>query len=167
MFEPLVNASLQIQIHGAGALLSIGLGPLVLFKYRRDRLHKTLGCIWVIAMAVTILSSFFILDLRMIGPFSPIHLLSVLAAVGLFSAVRFAIRRQIADHQKTMRNLYFWALGVASVLAFMPGRIMNRILFADHGLAGFVALLAVTAAVILIFRTRRHLQRVGRVSRSA
>lgn len=45
MFEPLFNASLQIQLHVTAALVFILLGPFALYRTRRDRLHKTLGYI--------------------------------------------------------------------------------------------------------------------------
>jgi len=42
---------------------------------RRDFWHKALGYGFVVAMALTACSAAFIYSLRLIGPFSPIHLL--------------------------------------------------------------------------------------------
>ncbi len=45
--------------------------------------HRTLGWVWVVLMAVVALSSLFIHTIRMVGPFSLIHLLSLLVIVTL------------------------------------------------------------------------------------
>ena len=63
----------------AAALVAHFLGPFALDRARRDRLHKVLGYTWVLAMAITALSSFFIHSFPVIGPFSPIHLLALFA----------------------------------------------------------------------------------------
>ncbi|MEL7262317.1 MAG: hypothetical protein AAGK69_13125, partial [Pseudomonadota bacterium] len=44
--EPLLNASLPIQIHVALALMALMLGPVVLWRNRRDRVHRVLGYVW-------------------------------------------------------------------------------------------------------------------------
>ncbi|HHB80300.1 MAG TPA: DUF2306 domain-containing protein [Aliiroseovarius sp.] len=157
MFEPLLAAPPAIQFHAVAALTALTLGPLALFRRRRDRLHKVVGYIWVVAMAVTIATSFAIFEIRLAGPFSPIHLLSLLATYGLFTALRAAIRRDITTHQKAMRSLYFWALGIAGLFTLTPGRIMAQSLFADHQMVGFLGVLGV-AAVFLVWRRLRHAQ---------
>ena len=164
MLEPLLSASPAVQIHAYGALVALLLGPVALFRSRRDRLHKAVGYVWVLAMATAIASSFVIFEIRLIGPFSPIHLLSLLAAYGLVKGVRAAIRRDIATHMISMRGLYFWALGVAGLFALTPGRIMARVLFPDHQLAGFLTVLGLAIAVILWRCLRRGRPPSGRAS---
>ncbi|MEE9389238.1 MAG: DUF2306 domain-containing protein [Paracoccaceae bacterium] len=146
MFEPLVTAPLEIQLHVAFAMMSILLGPLALFRKRRDWVHKTLGYVWVWMMALTALSSMFIMEVRSFGPFSIIHLLSLLTFWGLFRGVRFALHRNIPAHRATMQNMYFWALGIAGILSFLPGRIMSRI-FATQGNDMDIMLIASSVAV--------------------
>lgn len=152
MLDPLISASLQVQIHVVAAVLSILIGPLALLRRSRDRVHKILGYGWVSAMSVTVASSFLIWDLRIFGPFSPIHILSVFTAVGLYQGVRYAVRRQARAHQRTMQQLYFWALGVAGTLSFMPGRIMNQLVFEGWQTAGFI--LVLSAAALTYFGAR-------------
>ena len=156
MFEPLLSAPLAIQFHAAGAMLALVLGPLALFRPKRDRLHKVAGYLWVMAMGVTIASSFAIFQIRLLGPFSPIHALSVLAAIGLLKAVRAALRGDIATHRARMRSLYVWALGLAGLFTLLPGRIMSRVLFPQAPLAGFVISLALAALAVFWLRWRRH-----------
>jgi len=163
MFEPLLSAPLAVQLHAFAAMVALLLGPVALFRQRRDRLHKTLGYFWVLAMAATIASSFVIFEIRLIGPFSPIHLLSLLATFGLVKGVRAAMRGDIATHMQTMRGLYFWALGIAGLFTLLPGRIIGRMLFADHQVAGFLSVLGMVIAVILWRRLRHSHTPSGRV----
>ncbi len=157
MFEPLLSASPAIQIHAFAALAALFVGPLALFRRRRDRLHRAVGYIWVLAMAVTIASSFSVFEIRLVGPFSPIHLLSVLSAYSLVSGLRAARRRDIATHMRTMRALYFWALGIAGLFTLLPGRIMARVLFGEYQGAGFLVVLALAGAGgVLLWRGRRR-----------
>ncbi len=157
MFEPLLNASAQIQLHVLAAVISISLGPFVLFRKRRDRIHKTFGYIWITAMAITAISSLFIFELRMFGLFSPIHLLSLLTIGSLIFGVGCAIRGRISAHRKTMQSLYFWSLGVAGLFTFTPGRILNKVFFTGHETTGFYGLLALAGTLILLYlRQQRH-----------
>ena len=60
------------------ALLTIVIGPMARLRRSRDIWHRRLGRAWVAAMAGTALTSLFIAEARILGPFSVIHLLSVL-----------------------------------------------------------------------------------------
>ena len=152
-FAPLFNAPLEVQIHVAGALPALLLTPLVLWRRRRDRLHKLAGYAWVAAMAVTAISSFWITGFGVVGPFSPIHLLSVLTLVGLVTGVLAAILGQHRGHRAAMTNMS-WGLAAAGLLNFLPGRMTNRIVLGDAGWEGFalvaLAVLAAAAAVWLL-----------------
>lgn len=154
MFEPLLKAELQTQIHVAAAILAIIIGPLAIFRRKRDRLHKTLGYGWIAAMIVTVASSMFIYNIRLIGPFSPIHFLSLYTAYGLYQGLRAAIQGRVMRHQQTMRSLYFWALGIAGLFTLMPGRVMARMWFGEYQLAGFVAVLALASLIWLRHRAK-------------
>jgi len=141
---PLLSAPVEIQLHVLSALLAIFLGPMTLFRKSRDRWHKRLGYLWVTAMFSTAATSFAILESPMIGPFSVIHGLSVLTFWGLWVGIAAVRRGDIARHQAQMKSLYFWALGVAGLFTFAPGRRMNRIFFGDNPDVGF----AIAAGVI-------------------
>ena len=41
--SPFLDASLQVQIHIVSALIGLCLGPFVLYRRKRDSMHKLLG----------------------------------------------------------------------------------------------------------------------------
>lgn len=72
--------------------------------------------------------SFWINTIRLVGPFSPIHLLSAFVLWSLFQAVTSARDHRIADHKRAMQGLAFGALLIAGAFTFLPGRLMNAVL---------------------------------------
>lgn len=143
--EPLLSASLAVQIHVAAAVAAFFLGGLVLFRRKGDRLHRMGGRIWVGLMLVTALSSFFIHSIKLWGIWSPIHLLSIGTLAGLVYGVGMARLRRIAAHRFTMQSTYVGGLIVAGAFAFMPGRIMHEVFF--EGPAPAVGILTAAAVV--------------------
>lgn len=146
---PLLDADPAIQIHVLAALGALALTPVVLLRRRRDRWHRIAGYLWVTNMLTAALSSFAIVEIRLIGPFSPIHALSVFTVVNLVLAVRAARRGRIASHRRIMRQTAFWTLGVAGVLTLVPGRRMHAVVFGPEAPGGGSAAAALTVAVLL------------------
>ena len=72
-------------------------------------------------------SGFFIHGLRLVGPFSPIHLLSAITLVSLWHAIRAARRGDIRRHRKTMVALFWMALILTGFFTFWPGRVMHQV----------------------------------------
>ena len=124
-----LTAAPHIQFHIALAIVALGLGPVALYRKRRDCVHKMFGYAWVVCMAGVALSSFTITSFGVFGPFSPIHLLAVWTLCSLFIAMRHVINGRIALHRLIMRNLYWYGLIVAGLLNFLPGRSTNLIFF--------------------------------------
>lgn len=147
---PLLHMPLYLQIHVSCALVSIILGAFVVLRRKRDRLHKITGYIWAVAMAAVALSSFWIREYALIGPFSPIHLLSVLTLWTLWSGIRFAVAGHIRAHRAAFRNLYWYGLLVAGTLNFLPGRRMNQVVFANAPDLGLWFIGAVAGLVVTI-----------------
>lgn len=146
---PLMQMPLSVQIHVAAALTAVLLGPFVILRPRRDRLHKIGGYLWVVAMAVTALSSFWITGLAVLGPFGPIHLLSVLTLWSLWAGMRHAVAREIEAHRIVFRNLYCRGLLVAGLITFLPGRRMNAVLFGEASELGYWLIGCVGGAVLI------------------
>lgn len=71
---------------------------------------------------------FWIHDLRLWGPWSPIHLLSILTLAMLPYGVLMARRGVMIGHKLTMLGLFAGALVIAGLFTFAPGRIMHRVL---------------------------------------
>src|SRR5215813_9533181 len=80
---PLLDAVPPIPVHAFAAMAAFALGVVQLAAPKGTLPHRTLGWIWVALMAVVAGSSFFIHELRVIGPWSPIHLLSIFSMVML------------------------------------------------------------------------------------
>jgi uncharacterized membrane protein len=111
------------------AFLALFLGIAQLTLKKGTQLHRMTGYLWVALIAVVAISSFWIHDLRIIGPFSPIHLLSIWALYNLIQAIRAARAGDITSHAQSMRSLYFYALIGAGAFTLLPGRVMHAVVF--------------------------------------
>ena len=158
--DVLAKAPLAVQIHVAAAVLAVGLGPVAIWRRSRDLLHRVAGRVWVAAILIAAVSSFLIHDLRMLGPFSIIHVLSLITLVGLWRGISAIRRGDVAAHQSAMRGLYLQALVLAGVFTFLPGRRMNAVFFAETPQLGFMLMAAVgTGLGWLIWREGKLIRR--------
>ncbi|MBR2657463.1 MAG: DUF2306 domain-containing protein [Loktanella sp.] len=153
--NPIFEASPIIQIHVMAALPALVLGPLVLWGRGGRLRHKWLGYIWVASMVFLAGSGLLIPshDLALVGHFGPIHLLSFLTFWGIGQGVNHARQGRIRAHQTAMRQMWFWALGVAGMFTLVPGRIMNEMLLSGGTFAGWLAI--AVAFGVLVFLQRR------------
>lgn len=124
---PLANAPLILQIHLALASVVIILTSVIFSLPKGSPLHRKLGWAWVVVMAGIALSSFGIHTIRWIGPFSPIHLLSILVLHSLWYGVTAARNGRVADHQRTMKSMVLYGLVITGALTFLPGRLMYQV----------------------------------------
>ena len=126
-FDPLLSAPAVVQVHAFLAFAAIAL-TITIFSLRKGSpLHRILGWSWVIAMASVAISSFWINDMRWVGPFGPIHLISAFTLYSLVEGVRAARAHNVATHKRTMKSLVFGALIVAGAFTLLPGRIMFEV----------------------------------------
>jgi len=126
---PLLDAALQIPLHAFAAMAAFVLG-LIQFAAPKGTLpHRTIGWIWVALMAAVAVSSFWIHQIRLLGPFSPIHLLSIFTLAMLPFGVWFAHRHRVADHRRVMVLMFSGALVIAGLFTLLPGRIMHTVVF--------------------------------------
>ncbi len=137
--DPLLTSAPLIQFHTIAALIAFVLGPVAILRRRRDRLHRVIGYSWVTAMAVAAATALGISELRMIGPVSPIHGLSLLVGVVLWRGLRAIRAGRVVDHGRMMAQLYIWSMGVAGLFTLLPGRRMHLVLLDGTGWAGFGA----------------------------
>ena len=86
-----------------------------------------IGSIWVLSMIAVCLSAFFIHELRVWGPWSPIHPLAISTLVMLPVAVWRAHRHEVTRHRRAMLGLFLGALVIAGLFTFLPGRIMHAV----------------------------------------
>ena len=128
---PLLDAAPAIELHAFTAMTAFALGVVQLSAPKGTLPHRTIGWIWVTPMAVVSLSSFRIHQLRLWGPWSPIHSLSIFTLAMLPLAVWAAHRHAVDRHRRAMTGLFFGALVIAGLFTLMPRRIMNKVVFGD------------------------------------
>ena len=126
---PLFNAPLPVQLHAYAALGAFGLGVVQLAGLKGTGRHRAIGYVWIGLMLAVAISAFWIHELRIWGPWSPIHLLSILTLVMLPLGLTYARRHNVSGHRKTMLGLFLGALVIAGIFTFVPGRIMHAVLF--------------------------------------
>ncbi len=110
-------------LHLYASLLALGLGAILLFSSKSTMLHRIMGSTWVLAMALSALSSFWFGGgvLPLIGHFGPIHLLSLWVLVALAIAVVAILKGRVEQHRGWMVGAYLGLVG-AFVGSLGPGR---------------------------------------------
>jgi uncharacterized membrane protein len=125
----LLNAAPAIPLHAFAAIAAFVLG-IVQFAAPKGTLpHRTLGWIWVGLMLAVAISSFWIHQIRLLGLWSPIHLLSIFVLITVPLGVWRAHRHQVADHRRIMTLIFSGALVIAGLFTLLPGRIMHGVIF--------------------------------------
>ena len=127
--QPLLDAAPAVQVHAFAAMAAFALGLVQLSAPKGTLPHRTVGYVWVALMVIVAGTSFWIHDLRMWGPWSPIHLLSIFTLGALPLAILHARRHRVAEHRKAMLAMFAGALLIAGLFTFMPGRIMHAVAF--------------------------------------
>jgi len=128
---PLLTAEPVIQIHAFAAMGAFALGVVQFAAPKGTLPHRAVGFTWVALMAVIAVSSFWIHEIKMLGPFSPIHLISIFTLVMLPLAVLHAHRHHVDRHRLAMTGIFFGALVIAGAFTFVPGRIMHAVAFGN------------------------------------
>lgn len=161
-FDPILSAPFEVQLHIAAALIALSVGPIALYRMRRDRVHKFVGYVWVTAMTVLAVSGLFIeaVVLPLVGPFGPIHLFSIWALASLWLAMAAIFKRDVARHRAIMAALYWQAIGITGILALLPGRRMNAVLFGEAEWVGLWVISAVAVGLVAD-QVRRRMRLVG------
>jgi uncharacterized membrane protein len=126
---PLFDAAPAIPVHAFAAMTAFVLGVVQLAAPKGTLPHRTLGWIWVCLMLGVAVSSFWIHEIRLVGPWSPIHLLSIFVLITVPLAVWKAHRHQVADHRRIMISIFSGALVIAGLFTLLPGRIMHAVVF--------------------------------------
>jgi len=129
--RPLLDAAPAIQIHAVAAMAAFVLGAVQLAAPKGTLPYRTIGWTWVVLMLFVAVSSLWIHDLRVWGPWSPIHLLSIFTLAVLPFAVTHARRHRVVQHRNAMITIFVGALIIAGVFTFVPGRIMYAVAFGN------------------------------------
>jgi uncharacterized membrane protein len=126
---PLLDAAPAIPLHAFAAMAAFVLGVVQLAAPKGTLPHRTIGWIWVGLMLAVAISSFWIHQIRLVGPWSPIHLLSIFTLVMLPLGVWKAHHHEVRDHRRIMIAMFCGALVVAGLFTLVPGRIMHAVVF--------------------------------------
>lgn len=118
-----------IPLHAYAAFLAVLVGAIQFVGPKGTATHRYLGYTWVGLMLVVSVSSFWINTINLVGPFSPIHILSAFTIWSLFEAVKSARKGHIQRHKRFMQLMYMLALLVTGAFTLLPGRTMNAVLF--------------------------------------
>lgn len=128
-WQPLWNDGPIISAHALAAHVAMGAGALQFAMPKGTKAHLLLGYTWVGMMALVAGSSFWIHEFQVIGPYSPIHVLSAITLATLWYAIRAARAGRIKTHRSAMITLYITALMLTGAFTLTPGRTMHAVLF--------------------------------------
>lgn len=125
---PILAASVAVQLHVVAALALIPLTAIQFWRPKRGDWHRWFGWAWVVLMTVTAVSSFWIHGIRLVGPFSPIHALSLFTLANLYLGIRARRQGRITAHKSHMIGIAAGWAG-AGLFTLLPGRIMAQAVF--------------------------------------
>ena len=128
---PLLDAPTAIQIHAFAAISAFVIGLIQLYRTKGTPSHRATGYVWAAIMVVVAVSGFWIHEIRLWGPWSPIHLLSIFTLVMLPVGVWYARRHIVVGHKWTMISIFVGALVIAGIFTLVPGRIMSAVVFGN------------------------------------
>jgi uncharacterized membrane protein len=121
-----LELTLAGSIHLAAVVPAVVIGVAQLAAKKGTREHKRLGWIWVLAMLVAALSSFWIMEQRKGEGWSAIHLLSAWVLVALSLAIWHIRRGNVRAHRRYMVGTLI-GLAAAGIGALMPGRFLAQL----------------------------------------
>lgn len=129
--QPLLDAAAPIPLHAFAAMAGFALGIVQLVAPKGTLSHRVIGWLWVLLLAVTAISSFWIHghSYRLWRDWSPIHLLSIFVPIMLVVGVLRARRHRVRAHAITMVSIFVGALVIAGVFTLVPGRVMHTVVF--------------------------------------
>lgn len=130
--SPVFDAPLSVKTHLAAALLALVFGAAIFANVKGTSLHRIMGWAYVTFISITALTAVFIRrgeGIANIAGFTPVHLFVVLTAATLPLALIRIRKGDVKGHAQAMIGLYVGAIIIAGLLAFLPGRILNRVFF--------------------------------------
>ncbi|GAB3520081.1 DUF2306 domain-containing protein [Arthrobacter monumenti] len=138
--------------HVIAASYVLVLGPFNIFRRKRDRIHKIIGFTWVTAIAVTCISSFWIMDE---GHFTWLHGLSAFTLTTVTLGIISAARGNIPAHRGNMIGSYLGTLIAFIFAATAPGRRLPLLVSTEPATVAFAAILILATAAAFFFTLKR------------
>ena len=131
-----------ITLHAVAALTAVLLGPVQILRRRRDRAHRVIGTVWVSAIVVTSVSSFWIAP----DGFSWLHGLAIWTLVCMIAAIVGIRRGSVPVHRGFMIGSYLGTLTAFAVASLVPSRLIPQLLRSEP----LVALVTVLGVGVLV-----------------
>ena len=126
---PLLDAAPAIPLHAFAAMAAFVLGVVQFAAPKGTLPHRTSAGSGSRLMVAVAISSFWIHQIRLVGPWSPIHLLSIFTLIDASARVWMAHRHRVVDHRRIMIVIFSGALVIAGLFTLLPGRIMHAVVF--------------------------------------
>lgn len=152
LWTPLITG----HVIAAGYVLVLGLFNI--FRRKRDRVHKIIGFTWVAAIAVTCISSFWIMDE---GHFTWLHGLSAFTLITVTLGIISAARGNIPAHRGNMIGSYLGTLIAFIFAATAPGRRLPLLISTEPATVAFGAILILATATAFFFTLKRTVRRTA------
>ncbi|MET4144309.1 DUF2306 domain-containing protein [Arthrobacter sp. UYCo732] len=118
-----------IAVHAVAAGYTLLFGAFQLLRKKGGPLHRVIGRIWVAAIYIVAITSFWVRTLN--GGFSWLHALSVLTLLTVTMGLVAAIRGSIPSHKAFMMGSYFGVLGAFIGVIAVPGRRLPQMAVHD------------------------------------
>ena len=134
-----------ITLHAVAALTTVLLWPVQILRRRRDRAHRVIGTVWVSAIVVTSVSSFWIAP----DGFSWLHGLAIWTLVCMVAAIIGIRRKSVEVHRGFMIGSYLGTLAAFAFAALVPVRLIPQLLRSEP-LVALVTVLGVGALVAVL-----------------
>lgn len=119
----------MMYMHLAAALISLALGAMQFVCRKGTRAHKTIGWIWVFAIAVACLSSFALHGFVEGTRFSWLHGLSGWTLICLFAMIYFVRKKNVRRHRNFAIGVYCGLLAAGLAATLMPHRFLYKLFF--------------------------------------
>src|SRR5690625_3508778 len=146
--DPSAGFTPLIALHAIAASYVLLLGPVNIFRRRRDRAHRVIGYSWAGMMVVTCLSSFGIFGDE---GFSWLHGLSAYTLFSVGAGVWSVLNGNRLAHRYNMVGAYLGTAIAFGFAALIPQRRIPRFASDDPlGLALFALLIVATAAGFIL-----------------
>jgi uncharacterized membrane protein len=110
--------------HLVTVMFALVLTPVMLLRPRGGTMHRTLGKVWVGAMFLTALESFFV-RFSHPGHFSFIHLISLYVVIAAPRIWWSAAHHQVRSHRRQVRGMVTGALLIAGFFTLPPFRLLG------------------------------------------
>ena len=112
-----LTGSLAGQIHLISGTVALIFGGAVLIAKKGTKIHRKVGYLYVLSMAILIISSFFVY--RLFGKFGPFHVLSLVSTFSLLAGMIPMLKkvRTPKDFETHFKRMYWSVAGLYAAFA--------------------------------------------------